>query len=152
MFNIQNNEHKQKEERRRKTKESYPIAKKNWVNIRLSFSFFLSLYINMYNLLYLKWRFLCKSFSYCFGFSVLLQNAEAGARRCFKYFAKFTEKHLCRCFFLNKDPVWMPVILLKILQHRCSSENFSKFSGRPIFWNICEQLLLKMEASSVITT
>ena len=138
--------------RKRKTKESYSIAKKNLVSCQLiyfprgkghqilhSFSFSLSLYINMYIFIVSKMIFLFKSFLYCFGFSVLLQNAEAGARRCFKknrcfkYFAKFTEKHLCRCLLLHKDPVWRPVILLKILQRRCSSENFSKFSGTPIF-------------------
>ena len=83
--------------RERKTKESYSIAKKNLVScqlmyfprgkrhqILLSFSFSLSLYINMYIFIVFKMIFLCKSFSYCFGFSVLLQNAEAGARRCFK--------------------------------------------------------------------
>ena len=69
-----------------------------------------------------------------------------------KNFAKFTGKHLCRSLFLIRVPAKRPATLLILrLWHRCFSANFEELLRKTILQDICERLLLKMEASSVAT-
>ena len=51
--------------------------------------------------------------------------------------------HLCRSFFVNNLTC---NVLKKRLQHRCASVNIAKLLRAPILKNICQQLLLVLQA------
>ena len=60
-----------------------------------------------------------------------------------KNLAKFTGKHLCHSFFLNKVPGLRPETLVKrIPWHRCFPVNFVLFSRVPFLQNTSGRLLL----------
>ena len=60
-----------------------------------------------------------------------------------KYFAKFTGKHLCQGIFLNKVAGLTPITLLKkTLWHRCFPVNFENFIRKLFFTQHLRWLLL----------
>ena len=59
--------------------------------------------------------------------------------------AKFTGKHMCQSFSLNKDAGLRPATLLKKrLWHRYFPVNFAKFLRTPFLQNTSGRLLLKI--------
>ena len=68
-------------------------------------------------------------------------------RRCsikkgvLRNFAKFTGKHLCQSFFLNKLQARPVTLLRKRLWHRCFLVNFAKFLRTPSLRNTFGRLL-----------
>ena len=65
-------------------------------------------------------------------------------------FVKFTGKHLCQSFFLNKVAGLRPATLLKKrFCHRCFLVNFSKFLNTPFLTEHLYWLLLKVKITGI---
>ena len=154
---MQSNENKQKDERERKTKESYSVAKKNlvsWSNdafstwqrrsrlcsLFLSPSLYMNIFIVSIMIFCIYYDILSSMIFFMQIFFVLFWVFSTSSKRrsrrsevfyeigVLKNFAKFTGKHLFQSLFFDKVPAMRPVILFKKrLQHRCATVNYSKF-------------------------
>ena len=109
-------------------------------------------------LLYLKRHFAFVDFFFISFWIITSSKCRSGSLEVFyklgalKNFAKFMGKHQCWSLFLIRIPAKRPATLLILrLWHRCFSANFEEFLRKTISQDICERLLLKMEASSVAT-